>query len=112
MVVLCRIQILCIAIIYITLVRLTVSSADADANSSCPLWHWLNKRSGHCECCMTKMNTRIRGIQCHLTNNYQYLEISPGTCMMSLRMSKLVAVCSLNFIKIKDTCVTIMNIIT
>ena len=107
MVVLCRIRILCIAIIHIALVRLTVSSADTDseANSSCPLWHWFNKRSGHCECCTTKMNTRIRGIQCHVTNNYQYLQISHGHCMTWNNVTKDVEVGRCLFIKFyQDMC--------
>ena len=101
MVVLCRIRILCIAIIYIALVRLTVSSADTEANSSYPLWYWFNGRSGHCECCTNKI---IYSVICgsQTTNN---LEISHGNCMtwnnVTIRMSKLVAVCS--YIEIKDT---------
>ena len=76
MVVLCRIRILCVAIIHIALVRLTVSSDDTDANSSCLLWHWFNERSGHCECCTTKiLYTGICGSQ---TTN---LEVSYGQCM-------------------------------
>ena len=75
MVILCRIQILCIAIIHITSARLTVSSADTEANSSCPLWYWFNKRSGHCECCTTKIYTGIN--ECQTTN----LEVAHGHCM-------------------------------
>ena len=73
MVALCRIRILCVSIIHIALVRLTVSSADTEANSSCPLWHWFNERSGNCECCTTNME--LCGSQ---TAN---LEVSHGHCM-------------------------------
>ena len=78
------IRILCVAIIHIALV---VSSADAEANSSCPLWYWFNERSGHCECCTT--NTGV----CHTTSN-NYLEIShgPGECMTWNNVTKDVEV--------------------
>ena len=87
MVVLCRIGILCVAIIPIALVRLTVSSADTDANSSCPLWYWFNERSGHCECCTTYTYTGIL-YGCQGTN----LEIFHGQCMTWNNITKEVEI--------------------
>ena len=79
-----NIRILCVAIIHI------VSSADAEANSSCPLWYWFNERSGHCECCTNKI-IHYTEVVCPQTNK-NYFEIFRGQCMTWNNVTKDVEV--------------------
>ena len=93
------IRILCVAIIHIALV---VFFADAEASSSCPLWHWFNERSGHCECCTVTKIIYTR-VLCHATDNY--LEIFRGQCMTWNNVTKDVEVGRCLFIKFyQDMC--------
>ena len=82
------IRILCVAIIHIALV---VFFADAEASSSCPLWHWFNERSGHCECCTVTKIIYTR-VLCHATDNYLEISHGPGECMTWNNVTKDVEV--------------------
>ena len=65
----------CTAVLLAIINHNIVTGSTDKANSSCPLWHVVDKASGHCECCNTQAYMGLVGC------NLNQVEVEYGHCM-------------------------------